>query len=185
MGALIDETGNRYGRWMVIRRAGKAKSGHATWFCRCDCGTVKLVIGKRLRAADSKSCGCYMRDRNSLPDRTAAFNNYFSSRRNRAKKEGKLWELTKEQVRSITSLNCYYCGREPLQRSGERHNRQYAGGPYIYNGLDRIDNSGGYTIDNIVPCCGTCNLAKKTASLSEFRDWIAKAYNHLWQEEYA
>lgn len=27
-------------------------------------------------------------------------------------------------------------------------------------GLDRINNSKGYTIDNIVPCCGNCNKLK-------------------------
>lgn len=62
MGRVIDETGNRYGRWVVARRVkNKGKSG-ATWLCRCDCGNEKVVRGIVLRKGASRSCGCLSRD---------------------------------------------------------------------------------------------------------------------------
>lgn len=54
----IDETGNRYGRLMVVCRAGSTKGGIARWLCQCDCGGKKVVIGSKLRRGETRSCGC-------------------------------------------------------------------------------------------------------------------------------
>jgi hypothetical protein len=51
-------------------------------------------------------------------------------------------------------------------------------GNYTYNGLDRVNNSKGYTRTNVVPCCIICNNAKRTLSLSEFLEWIGQVYEH-------
>lgn len=32
------------------------------WICRCECGTVKDVLGYILKNGDSKSCGCYAKE---------------------------------------------------------------------------------------------------------------------------
>ena len=59
-----DKTGNRYGRWTVIKFTdpppGAARTG--SWFeVKCDCGTVAKKAGTSLSNApgSSKSCGCY------------------------------------------------------------------------------------------------------------------------------
>lgn len=59
----IDLTGQRFGRWTVLKRGENYvsldESGqHAQWVCRCDCGTVRLVASASLRRGLSKSCGC-------------------------------------------------------------------------------------------------------------------------------
>lgn len=56
MGRFIDLTGQRFGRWTVLRYAGSHNG--AFWECRCDCGTVRVVRGCSLRYGESKSCGC-------------------------------------------------------------------------------------------------------------------------------
>ncbi len=56
MGKLIDETGNKYGRLLVIDKV-KIK-GHWKWHCRCDCGNEIDVSGTMLRSGNTKSCGC-------------------------------------------------------------------------------------------------------------------------------
>ena len=60
-----DLTGQRFGRWTVIRRAGSHacnSDGLATtfplWLCRCDCGNEGIVIGENLKSGKSRSCGC-------------------------------------------------------------------------------------------------------------------------------
>lgn len=57
MRALIDLTGQRFGRLAVIQRSYVAKVG-AHWLCRCDCGTDKIIYGPSLRAGKTRSCGC-------------------------------------------------------------------------------------------------------------------------------
>lgn len=59
MGRLVDLTGQRFGRLVVIERAGsRGKSGAAAWKCRCDCGKIVVVIGRNLRTGNTSSCGC-------------------------------------------------------------------------------------------------------------------------------
>lgn len=63
MAKLIDETGKRYGYLTVIQRAENTKEGRAVWLCKCDCGNEVKVLGKHLRSGNTKSCGCYQRER--------------------------------------------------------------------------------------------------------------------------
>lgn len=52
---LKDETGSRYGRWVVTGRAPNKRSS-AAWHCRCDCGNTSIVVGSSLRAGSSTKC---------------------------------------------------------------------------------------------------------------------------------
>lgn len=64
MGApLKDETGNTYGYLTVIERAPNNKEGRAMWKCKCICGNEVIVLGKHLRSGNTKSCGCYQKQR--------------------------------------------------------------------------------------------------------------------------
>jgi hypothetical protein len=69
----------------------------------------------------------------------------FSSGRTQAKRAGRVWELTLGQYAVLLSYACNYC-HGPLNPTG--------------SGLDRLDNHGGYTWDNVVPCCLACNVLK-------------------------
>ena len=67
MSKLIDLTGRRYGRLLVLRREGShwndmGLHSTPTWRCRCDCGNEVVVIGYRLRGGQTRSCGCLHRD---------------------------------------------------------------------------------------------------------------------------
>ena len=63
MSKLKDETGNTYGYLTVIERAENTKEGRAQWLCKCKCGNEVIVLGKHLRSGNTKSCGCYQRER--------------------------------------------------------------------------------------------------------------------------
>lgn len=68
MGALVDLTGERFGRLVVVGldETRKSKSGtNAVWRCRCDCGGEKAAFGMNLRRGNTTSCGCYSRERHS------------------------------------------------------------------------------------------------------------------------
>lgn len=63
MSNVVDETGNTYGYLTVIERAENSKDGRARWKCRCKCGNEVIVLGKHLRSGNTKSCGCYQKER--------------------------------------------------------------------------------------------------------------------------
>lgn len=58
MSQLIDLTGRRFHRLVVLGRGGSC-SGHVKWRCLCDCGNETEVLSQGLRRGRTKSCGCY------------------------------------------------------------------------------------------------------------------------------
>lgn len=62
MSKFIDLTGQRFGRLTVIKQYGVAKSGHALWDCKCDCGNTKIISSNQLRGL-TRSCGCLQREK--------------------------------------------------------------------------------------------------------------------------
>lgn len=56
-GKAQDLTGMRFGKLVVIERAGSVNH-KATWLCRCDCGQYKIAKAENLKKGDTKSCGC-------------------------------------------------------------------------------------------------------------------------------
>lgn len=58
------------------------------------------------------------------------------------------WFLTFEEYQRAIIPNCYYCGG-------------FFGKTTTGGGLDRVENSKGYTVDNVVSCCHFCNRIKQ------------------------
>lgn len=56
---VIDLTGKKFGRLLVLRRNGETKHGDPLWETRCECGTEKLISGISLREGRTQSCGCW------------------------------------------------------------------------------------------------------------------------------
>lgn len=68
MGALVDLTGKRFGRLVVLGMEDlRGSKGHknAVWRCRCDCGKEKVAYSMNLRRGNTTSCGCYSREQHS------------------------------------------------------------------------------------------------------------------------
>lgn len=60
---LIDLTDTTFGRLRVMRRGADASDGDVRWECVCDCGQKVLVRSNSLLRGNSKSCGCFRRER--------------------------------------------------------------------------------------------------------------------------
>ena len=74
--------------------------------------------------------------------------------------------------------NCYFCGSEPKEyQSDKRFNKTNIS--FKRNGIDRLNSSLGYTKENSVSCCATCNLMKMTLGEKEFITHINKISNFL------
>lgn len=70
------------------------------------------------------------------------------------------WDISREDYALLRQEPCFYCDG-PLPPHGK--------------GLDRLDESRGYEIDNVVPCCRFCNGMRHGLGLSilQFRRVIA------------
>jgi hypothetical protein len=112
---------------------------------------------------------------NKLPPGESSFNTLYRDYIKRAKTAGLIFNLTRDEFRALTKQPCNYCGREPknIGRKIRRHPDSY-----VYNGVDRVDNSCGYVLENCVSCCEICNRAKKDLTLDDFKVWISELMEH-------
>ncbi len=70
MGKLIDLTGQRFGRLVVVARAENDSHNKARWCCRCDCGKEIIARSNDLRSGNTQSCGCFQRSQTSSTNAT-------------------------------------------------------------------------------------------------------------------
>lgn len=57
-----DLTGQKFGRLTVIREI-ETNNGHRKFLCKCECGNEKVVQMNHLKSGNTKSCGCYRKER--------------------------------------------------------------------------------------------------------------------------
>jgi hypothetical protein len=77
--------------------------------------------------------------------------------------------ITFEDWLKLSQQRCFYCNSLPNQK----HKM------FIYNGLDRVDSTKNHNIDNVVPCCWSCNCAKSNKTIEEFICHINKIKNEF------
>ena len=58
MPKLIDLTGKKFGRLLVLKRNSENLNGKPAWICQCDCGKTKIIRGSDLKSGKILSCGC-------------------------------------------------------------------------------------------------------------------------------
>jgi 5-methylcytosine-specific restriction endonuclease McrA len=163
--SLVDIKGKIFGQWFVISQK-PSRNGSTYWLCRCSCGVEKEITYSSLSDGRSKSCGHDLspRQRQGRTRKGAArWRVYKDNYMLPAKKRGYVFELTEEQFCQIATSPCFYCGDLPSQVSKAK-----SGEEFIYNGVDRIVNEAGYTLQNSVPCCSPCNIAKNDHAVKDF-----------------
>jgi hypothetical protein len=84
------------------------------------------------------------------------------------------FSLSKAFFRKLVKSPCHYCGQQNTQRTSS-HRRN---GSFYHIGVDRKDNTKGYTIKNSLPCCKICNRAKSAMTYRQFKNWIKKLRMH-------
>lgn len=62
MAKVKELTGQKFGKLTVIKRVGNDKFGLPLWECECECGSIAIVSGQRLREGRTKSCGCFKKE---------------------------------------------------------------------------------------------------------------------------
>lgn len=195
MGKFRDLTGQTFDRLTVIERVpGYHKNTkQASWRCRCTCGVEVIHGAFSLTSGRSKTCGtCKPLQQkphgNRVDPQQAAWNQYISRYKVSAKERGHIWALSEQEAKEVALQPCHYCGAAPAsstiardqyiancKREGTVPDLEFAEQKVLLcNGIDRVDNTKGYTRDNVVPCCTQCNRAKRDHSTEYFLAWARR-----------
>ena len=156
-----DITDKQYGKLTALRYS-HSLNGSCYWICRCECGTEKPVCKKALYQGRAVSCGRRECRADYMDPTVARANKRLRGYKNSAKRKGLLWELSDPEAFALFQSGCFYCGLSPEP----------------LNGIDRKDSDRGYVQGNVVPCCKTCNYAKRVMGPDEFIRWIRRVARH-------
>jgi len=173
---FIDLTGQIYTKLTVVEKTNP-NGRSCMWVCRCECGNTTRVAAHHLKSGRTKSCGCLRRSKsrqNGLRTPPTSFryadpvvpalNHVIGVYMTNARRRNHVWELSWEDAARLLMNKCHYCGRAPLRNTRKEHIK--------CNGIDRIDNTTGYTNANTVPSCALCNRAKGVMSYADFVRWL-------------
>ena len=121
------------------------------------------------RRGETKHVAAFYRDRN--PARRIPYSskcrdcedirNRYNTYRQGARRRGHEFDLERPTFERLIRSACSYCGTAP--RSASRLD---------IGGIDRVDNDQGYHAANCVPCCFTCNAAKRAMPPEHWRTWL-------------
>lgn len=184
---LVDLVGLRFNLLTVVEKMPSRKYGDSykrRWKCVCDCGKETEFDTGQLTSKRTKSCGCLHKEssiensrktRHLIANPDASLNVIFSSYQRNAQKRNLEWLLTKEQATKLFSGDCYFCGLPPSNTYKSTYYKK------LYSGIDRLNNEHGYTMENTVSCCSTCNHAKHTMTEQQFMQWIDRIFKHQFR----
>lgn len=153
--------------------------------CQCECGNFTIAKLHQMKIGDHKTCGCLFNSEESkrkrdgrLPDNLAVKRDILRDYKNNAKRRGHCFELSEEKFFDLIVSPCRYCKTVGYSEC-KAQRKFFLDVPFKYNGVDRMDNSMGYTEDNCVTCCGRCNLAKHAMSFSDWKEWTRKISENI------
>lgn len=195
--------GRRYNALVVVEcivpsRGHNNKGG--LWRCLCDCGNDTYVgRGHDLYARDS--CGCLWKANNCKAQQAkrkyqcVTLNDEYRKHKSCAQQRGDV-PLPREGWEVLVKRPCEYCGKFDVRNVALHDAYQKRGGRHLpkedislyevqMNGVDRVDSSKGYSMDNCVSCCFYCNRMKSDMPLEEFFSQVAEVYHkHRLQEKH-
>lgn len=174
----VELTGKMFGKLIVLEFAGPDKYGKSLWRCKCSCGNEITKAAGDLRRMSEGHCIKCNRGHNQLKFGEANRNRVYKSYQAGANKRNLEFDLSLEEFIKTTQEKCHYCGALPSVFKRDSHHGK-SNGLYTGNGIDRKDNIIGYTLSNCLPCCYTCNIAKRDMSYDDFISWIYRASNYL------
>ena len=143
--------------------------GYEAACLNCNHTVIKSATFIRVRQHGCRHCSLMRRGETGL-------NALYKSYRSRAEERGLAFLLSRDELEIITSQDCFYCGSKPSQIICPTRQSSIRGswGEYEYNGIDRVNNDGGYVHGNCVPCCGICNTAKMALSFDDFSKYLIR-----------
>lgn len=129
--------GQQINDWLVLERNGSDSNGKTLWRCRCKCGNEQIVLGSNLTSHKSKccfDCGHKVAERPNIFPIT-----WWYKTMRQARSRGWNWDITEQDAQAVLERQRFRCVLSGLPLSFK---------PRVAS-LDRVDNSKGYTPENI------------------------------------
>lgn len=167
---IIDIKGIKYNNLTALEFI-EIKNKKTYWSFLCNCGNIIVKRKENVIGGLCKSCGCKNFEKGNDLIYKAAFLKLFSRYKSGAKKRGLLFEINELEFESLILKNCHYCNSKPNTNAKYIYKNNNVNS-FKYNGIDRVDNTIGYTYKNCVTACNICNRAKNNLTYNVFKNWI-------------
>lgn len=177
--------GNIYGYLTII----KFITAKNMWECSCICGKIVFRQGAALLKYKQPNCGCRKSDYALLPNQLAHKRAIIGDYKRHALDRNFKFDLTEQQAIDLFDRNCYYCNTPPSNKKTVKPSKRLRAKykctitTYYYNGIDRIDSTKDYNVDNCVSCCYNCNRSKSDLEFNVWKDWIKKLYQKMFNDQ--
>lgn len=141
MPAFKDITGQRFGRFTVIKKIGKNKHNQTTWEFLCDCGNRSVTSSGGVVSGKAKSCGCLKKELSQ---------ERFTTHGKRMTPEWRSWRHAKDRCFNPNDKRFnHYGGRgitmcDRWRDSFENFLADMGERPTPKHSIDRIDVNGNY-----------------------------------------
>lgn len=171
---MIDLTGQRFGRLVVMQGEGGGVSGHIIWLCKCDCGSKTSVPSNHLRSGHTNSCGCLV-------------TKHGHNKKGEVSKTYQSWQSMVQRCTNPNNKDYYNYGGRGIKvceswLEFENFLEDMGEAPKGYQ-IDRVDNNGNY-------CKPNCRWATRTEQARNMRTNHLKTYKNktqcisAWAEEF-
>lgn len=138
----LDLVGKRFGRLVVVAKAGLNKWNQQLWNCKCECGKNKIIIGNNLQKGHTKSCGCFRREKTTTHGMGFIPENWiWRSMKTRCSNENEIG-YKNYGGRGIKVCNRWLKFENFFEDMGLRPSSKHT--------LERVDNEKGYCPENCI-----------------------------------
>ena len=134
--------GQRFGRLIVLRQAGRNRHGQVMWLCVCDCENEVIVSTNVLMRANTRSCGCLYRETRGKANTTHGMSRT---------REYQIYHAAKQRCTNPNNRNFADYGGRGIEFRLTSFESFFADLGLCPPGhtLDRIDNDGHYECGNL------------------------------------
>lgn len=185
IGSQRNLTGQIFGYLTVIATSDRRSGDSVMWQCECNCNHLfcpKVIYVNSSSLVHGRCISC----KKHRGKRSVAVTQYYSMTRFGALKRNYVFELSLLEFYNLIKLSCYYCGSNKDIKhiyDGNKYKLAKTNTSKLFcllraNGIDRLDNTLGYTVKNCVPCCGECNEAKMNRTVQAYLDHCRKVVLH-------
>jgi hypothetical protein len=130
---VIDLTGQRFGKWTVIKRNPEIRK-KAYWLCECTCGVKKEIRSTALRSGNSRGCGKCLGRGKRIPMEGRKFGQLIVLRYDENCPKSGFWvvrcgcgleySVMGSWLRSGKAKSCHHCHHEELGKSRRKNDQE-------------------------------------------------------------
>jgi hypothetical protein len=141
----LNLVGLKCGRLTVLERVANDKKSQSKFRCQCDCGSDVVVLGYRIKAGSTKSCGCLQREaasKGSIKHGSSDTSLHY------------VWRAMKQRCQNPSNKNYKNYGGRGIsvcpdwESSFSQFEKDMGPKPTAAHTLERIDNDGPYAAWN-------------------------------------